>query len=90
MSAITPDPNYSLAPSGNLRRRMLVSRTFVGATIAAAGLAVAVLFILVYYAGYHGASQLSLSFLTSTAPGDRTAVPAAASGRRWPAPPRWC
>jgi phosphate transport system permease protein len=68
MSAITPDPDYSLAPSGNLRRRMLISRTFVGITIAAAGLAVAVLFILVYYAAYHGASQLSLSFLTSDLP----------------------
>jgi phosphate transport system permease protein len=68
MSAITPDPNYSLAPSGNLRRRMLISRTFVGATIAAAAIAVAVLFVLVYYAGYHGAGQLSFSFLTAQLP----------------------
>jgi phosphate transport system permease protein len=68
MSAISPDPNYSLAPSGNLRRRMMISRTFAGATIGAAALAVLVLFILVYYAGYHGASQLSLSFLTGQLP----------------------
>lgn len=68
MSAITPDPRYSLAPSGNLRRRMAISRTFVGLTVAAAAMAVAVLFILVYYAGYHGASQLSLSFLTAQLP----------------------
>jgi phosphate transport system permease protein len=68
MSAITPDPNHSLAPSGNLRRRMMISRTFVSATVVAAGLAVAVLGILVYYAGYHGASQLSFTFLTAQLP----------------------
>jgi phosphate transport system permease protein len=68
MSAISPDPNYSLAPSGNLRRRMLISKAFVTATIASAALAVAVLFILVYYAGYHGVSQLSLTFLTAQLP----------------------
>jgi phosphate transport system permease protein len=65
---IVPDPNYSLSPSGNLRRRMLVSRSFVTATIACAGLAVAVLFILVYYTAYHGASQLSFNFLTADLP----------------------
>jgi phosphate transport system permease protein len=68
MSAITPDPEYSLAPSGNLRRRMLVSKTFVTATILAAAMAVVVLLILVYYAGYHGASQFSLTFLTAQLP----------------------
>jgi phosphate transport system permease protein len=68
MSAISPDPQYSLAPSGNLRRRMLLSRTAVTGTIVAAGVAVIVLFILVYYAAYQGASQLSLSFLTSDLP----------------------
>ena len=65
---ISPDPNYSLRPSGNLRRRQAISRTFVAATVACAALAVAVLFILVYYTAYHGASQLSLSFLTSDLP----------------------
>jgi phosphate transport system permease protein len=68
MSAISPDPNYSLAPSGNLRRRTMISRTAVTGTIVAAGLAVVVLGILVYYAAYQGASQLSLSFLTSDLP----------------------
>jgi phosphate transport system permease protein len=68
MSAISPDPNYSLTPSGNLRRRMILSRTAVTGTIVAAALAVVVLFILVYYAAYQGASQLSLSFLTSDLP----------------------
>ena len=68
MSAITPDPKYALTPSGNLRRRMMISRAAVSGTIVAAGAAVLVLFILVYYAAYHGASQLSLSFLTSDLP----------------------
>ena len=68
MSTISPDPEYALAPSGNLRRRMLISRAAVTGTIVAAGAAVVVLFILVYYAAYHGASQLSLSFLTSDLP----------------------
>ena len=38
------------------------------ATVAAAALAVAVLFILVYYAAYHGASQFSLGFLVDQLP----------------------
>lgn len=63
-----PDPNYSLKPSGNLRRRMLLSRTFVTATIAAAALAVVVLLILVYYAAYHGISQWSGAFFTAQLP----------------------
>jgi phosphate transport system permease protein len=68
MSAISPDPNYSLTPSGNLRRRTMISRTAVTGTIVAAGLAVVVLGILVYSAADQGASQLSLSFLTSDLP----------------------
>jgi phosphate transport system permease protein len=67
MSAI-PDPSYALTPSGNLRRRQAISRLFVTATIAAATLAVAVLFILVFYAAKHGIGQLSGRFLTSTLP----------------------
>ena len=65
---VSPDPNYSLKPSGNLRRRIFISRTFVTATVAAAALAVIVLFILVYYAAYHGISQWSGSFFTSQLP----------------------
>ncbi|MCL2418178.1 MAG: phosphate ABC transporter permease PstA [Conexibacteraceae bacterium] len=69
MSAITgPDPNHSLRPSGNLRRRLLVSRSMVTATVTAAALAVIVLGILVYYAAYHGLSQWSWSFFTSQLP----------------------
>jgi phosphate transport system permease protein len=65
---LQPDPAYALTPSGNLRRRLLMSRAFVVGTVAAAGIAVAVLFILVYYAAKQGASQLSFSFLTSQLP----------------------
>jgi phosphate transport system permease protein len=74
MSAISPptpslpDPRHSLKPSGNLRRRQLTSQAFVTLTVAASALAVAVLFILVYYAAYHGASQFSLGFLGDQLP----------------------
>lgn len=68
MSTVMPDPAHALAPSGNLRRRMAVSRVFVWATIAAAALAVAVLFILVYYVARQGASHLRWSFLTAPLP----------------------
>ena len=67
MSAI-PDPDHSLTPSGNLRRRQLVSRVFVGGAVAAAALAVAVLLILVYTVFKHGASAISLGFLTKDLP----------------------
>ncbi len=72
MSAITgrltPDPNHSLRPSGNLRRRLLISRAFVFATVGAAALAVIVLIILVYYTAHSGASELSLGFITNDLP----------------------
>lgn len=68
MSAVTPDPAHALTPSGNLRRRMAVSRALVWATIVAAALAVAVLFILVYYVAKQGAGHLSWSFLTAQLP----------------------
>jgi phosphate transport system permease protein len=67
MSAI-PDPTHALTASGNLRRRQAISRGFVTATIAAAGLAVAVLIMLVYYAAKQGVSQLSGTFLTGHLP----------------------
>lgn len=62
--SVIPDPAFTLRASGNLRRRQLVSRVFVGGAIAAATMAVAVLLILVYYVFKHGVSQISLSFLT--------------------------
>ena len=67
MSAI-PDPAHSLRPSGNLRRRQLVSRVFVGGAIVSAAIAVAVLLILVYYVFRHGVSAISLGFLTKDLP----------------------
>jgi len=63
MSAI-PDPAYALTPSGNLRRRLLVSRICVGGAVAAAAIAVAVLVILVYYVLKRGISVISFSFFT--------------------------
>ena len=74
MSAISgqtpggPDPAYALVASGNLRRRQAKSRLFEVVTLAAAGVAVAMLLILVYYAAKHGLSQLSPSFLFGTLP----------------------
>ena len=67
MSAI-PDPAHALTASGNLRRRQAVNRIFESGTVLAAGLAVLVLFILVYYAAKHGISQLSLGFLFDKLP----------------------
>jgi phosphate transport system permease protein len=65
---IGPDPAYQLSPTGNLRRRQLTSRVLVGATIVAAGAAVAVLFILIYFTAHKGIESLSWSFLTSNLP----------------------
>jgi len=77
---MVPNPMHSLTPSGNLRRRQLTSRLFVTLTVAAAGLAVAVLLILVYYAAKNGASQLSLSFLTAQLPAPGGIVPGGGMG----------
>ena len=77
---MVPNPAHALRPSGNLRRRQLTSRLFVSFTLAAAGLAVAVLLILVYYAAKNGASQLSLSFLTAQLPAPGGIVPGGGMG----------
>jgi phosphate transport system permease protein len=68
MSLTTPDPAHALTPSGNLRRRLMVNRLFGWATVGAAALAVAVLFILVYYVAKQGISHMSLGFLTKQLP----------------------
>jgi phosphate transport system permease protein len=65
---VSPDPEYALTPSGNLRRRELTSRVLIGLTMLAAALAVTVLVILVYYTAHEGISRLSFSFLTSNLP----------------------
>jgi phosphate transport system permease protein len=63
MSAVI-DPAAPLTSSGNLRRRMFVSRLVSGASLAAATLAVAVLVIVVYDVAKQGASALSIDFVT--------------------------
>jgi phosphate transport system permease protein len=63
-----PDPGYALVPSGNLRRRLVVSRLLQGGATTAAVLAVAVLGILVFYVTEKGIGALSWAFLTSSLP----------------------
>lgn len=59
------DPTAPLTPSGNLRRRLIVSRAVgAGATGSALG-AVAILGIVVYGVASRGAGSISWSFLTS-------------------------
>ncbi len=64
----TPDPAFALVASGNLRRRQAKSRAFEVITLVAAGIAVLMLLILVYYAAKRGISQMSFSFLFGTLP----------------------
>lgn len=69
MSALlAPDRVVGLTPTGNLRRRLLVSRVVVVLATAAAALAVGVLGLLVVYVFVQGVSTLSWSFLTSSLP----------------------
>lgn len=63
-----PDFSGPLTPSGNLRRRQLVSRFASGVQTSAAFLAVAMLAIVVYSVASRGASVLSFHFLTSDPP----------------------
>jgi len=61
-----PRPYYArpLTPSGNLRRRQVVSRIAESGAMASALLAVAVLGIVIYTVVQRGASSISLAFLT--------------------------
>lgn len=63
MSAI--DPASPLTHSGNLRRRMFVSRLVTGGSILAAAAAVLILAIVVWDVAKRGASALSWDFLTT-------------------------
>ena len=74
MSALA-NPEHALTATGNLRRRQLVSRIFVGITVTAAVLAVAILGILVYYVGKQGLSVISFKFFTSDLPADAPNAP---------------
>jgi phosphate transport system permease protein len=59
------DPAAPLTPSGNLRRRKIISRFAEGGSTAAAVLALAVLGIVIFTVLSRGAPALSWSFLTS-------------------------
>lgn len=58
------DSTAPLRPSGNLRRRHLVSRGFAGSARGAAMLAIAVLGVVIYSVARRGGSTLNLGFLT--------------------------
>lgn len=62
------DATAPLTPSGNLRRRELVSRLLSGTATAATALAIVVLGIVIYSVAKRGASSLSLGFLTKPPP----------------------
>jgi phosphate transport system permease protein len=62
------DPTAPLRPSGNLRRRRLVSRLAEWGAIAAAAAAVAVLGIVVYTVVARGAGAISFEFFTTGEP----------------------
>ncbi len=62
------DPTAPLTPSGNLRRRLIVSRIAQGMAVAAAFAAVAVLAIVVFDVIKSGASALNLDFLIQDPP----------------------
>jgi phosphate transport system permease protein len=68
MSGAVPDPAAPLTPSGNLRRRQMVSRVAESAATVAAVLAVAVLVIVIYTVVVRGAGALSFDFLFTGAP----------------------
>ncbi|HEX2703004.1 MAG TPA: hypothetical protein VHM72_06200, partial [Solirubrobacteraceae bacterium] len=58
------DYSGPLTPTGNLRRRRVVDRLARGSATAAAVLAVAILVVFIFSIVQHGASAISLSFLT--------------------------
>jgi phosphate transport system permease protein len=62
------DPTSPLTPTGNLRRRQLVSRIAEYGATAAAAMAVAVLVIVVWAVVVHGAAALNLDFFLKGEP----------------------
>jgi phosphate transport system permease protein len=60
---LTPDPAAPLTPSGNLRRRRLVSRTAEIAATAAAAAAIAVLAIVIWTVVARGAEAIDFDFI---------------------------
>jgi len=67
-SAAVPEPTAPLVPSGNLRRRQLVSRLAEGGATAAAVLALAVLAVVLWCIVERGAASISFDFVFSTVP----------------------
>jgi phosphate transport system permease protein len=63
------DPTSPLRPTGNLRRRQLVSRALVLIAVGSAALAVAALGLVTFEVAHHGASVLSFGFVTHNASG---------------------
>ena len=66
--ALPYDPTAPLVPSGNLRRRLIVSNVAAGAAIVAAFVAVAALALVTFDVIKAGASALSISFLIHDPP----------------------
>jgi phosphate transport system permease protein len=64
-----PDWSGPLTPSGNLRRRVAISRLVAVVAVAAAAIGVAMLVIVVVSVVSHGAKALSFSFLTTNTAG---------------------
>lgn len=62
-SDVVPDPTAPLVPSGNLRRRALVSRAAEVAATAAAVVAIAVLAIVIWTVVSRGAAAIDLDFI---------------------------
>jgi phosphate transport system permease protein len=60
---LIPDPTAPLTPSGNLRRRQVVSRAAEIAATAAAAAAIAVLVIVIYTVVARGAKAIDLDFI---------------------------
>src|ERR1700740_3434400 len=74
MTSIAPsselpyDPTAPLTPSGNLRRRLIVSRIAQGGAVAAALVAVAALGLVTFDVVKSGAKALSIGFLIHDPP----------------------
>jgi phosphate transport system permease protein len=66
--SVTVDHARPLTPSGNLRRRLAINRLAESVATAAAGLAVAVLGIVVFSVVRNGGSAISFAFLTQPPP----------------------
>ncbi len=62
------DPSAPLTPTGNLRRRQIVSRLAESGAVGASLLALAVLAIVIFAVASRGASALSWDFLTKSPP----------------------